>query len=249
MNKLKLISAFLILTAAVFYSGCGDDSGIVDPAANAPTINMKVGSFYVFNIDSLATSGTVQGTRLKTSHTFLNQGTYFGQSNVFQIKAETKDSTILPVLASDTFYVRYDGGKFYQYGVIQLIDPAQTPTWDLVADFTVSQGTQWTIASNISIVIGPVTATATIKGKITGEETFVTHGYGSKTINCFRSEITADISVSGFPVGTVYVDYYIGDSDPATNPAGMVRLKLRPVNLTLYQAAGVDQKIQNFVIP
>ena len=61
--------------------------------------------------------------------------------------------------------------------------------------------------------------------------------------------IVADIIVFGFSVGKVYVDYYIGDNDPTSNPSGMVRVKLRPVNLTVYQAAGVDQKIQNFIIP
>lgn len=252
MKKIKFASAFFIILASIIYiGGCGDNSsGPVDPGAgSAPTINMKVGSFYVFNVDSIQTNGSVTGTRLKTSHTFFSQGTYFGQSNAFAIRSETKDSVTNVIVVIDTYYVRYDAGKFYQYGILQLISPSFPATWDVVADFTVSSGSTWNIGTNVPFVLGPITGTANITGKIAVDTTFKTHGYGARDINAFRSEIVADILISGFSIGKVYVDYFVGDSDPTTNPAGLVRLRLRPIVLIGYQQAGADQKIQNFIIP
>lgn len=252
MNKIKLFSFFVLTAAMVWVWGCGDSGTTTptNPGGTAPTINMKVGSVYTFNIDSLGLTGNVTKTSLKSINTFLAQGTYFGQSNAFQIYTETKDTITNITLGTDTFYVRYDGGKFYQYGVLQLISPTIPASWDLVADFNVATGTAYTIAENVPINIGSITgAEADITGKIAVDTTFNTYGWGNVGINCFRAEIVADIIFSGFSLGKVYVDYYIGDADPSTNPSGMVRVKLRPVNLTVYQQAGVDQYLQRFAIP
>ncbi len=243
MNKLKFFSIILLTAAMVYVWGCGDDTttGNNNGGGTVPTLNMQVGAIYAFNVDSLPTSGGFTQTRLKSYNTYLSQGTYFGQSNAFQILTETRDTVANSSLGTDTFYVRYDGGKFYQYGMLQLISPTIPASWDLVADFNVSQGTAFTIASDVDIVIGSITAKANITGKIAADTTFNTAGWGNVGINCYRSEIAAVISISGLPIGTVYVDYYIGDADPTTNPSGMVRVKLRPVNLTVYTSAGVDQ--------
>lgn len=253
MNRLKFFSIFLLTTAMVYVWGCGDDSttGGNNTGGTAPNLNMRVGSIYTFNIDSLGLSGSVTKTSLKTINTYLAQGTYFGQTNAFQIHTETKDTITNISLGTDTFYVRYDGGKFYQYGVLQLISPTIPASWDLVADFNVSQGTVFTIADNVPINIGSITgATANITGRIAADTTFNTYGWGNVGINCFRSEIVADIIFSGFSLGKVYVDYYIGDNDPTTNPSGMVRVKLRPVTLgSIYSQAGVDQYLQRAVLP
>lgn len=249
MNKLKFFSIFLLAAAMVYVWGCGDDSttGTPGTGGTAPTLNMQVGALYVFNVDSLPPSGGVTHTRLKSYNTYLAQGTYFGQSNAFQILTETRDTVLNLSLGTDTFYVRYDGGKFYQYGMLQIISPSIPASWDLVADFNVSQGTSFTIANGVPIVLGSITANANISGKIAADTTFTTAGWGNVGINCFRSEIAADISVSGLPVGTVYVDYFIGDADPSTNPSGMVRVKLRPFTILTFTQAGLDQTLLRHV--
>jgi len=249
MNKIKIFTFFVLTAAMVWVWGCGDDSttGPSTPGGTPPTINMKVGAIYTFNIDSLGISGSVMKTSLKTINTYLSQGTFFNQPNAFQIYTETRDTNTNTTLATDTFFVRYDGGKFYQYGMLQLISPTIPASWDLVADFTLSQGTTFDIANNVPINIGTITgATANITGKIAVDTTFNTYGWGNIGVNCYRSEIVADILFSGFSLGKVYVDYYIGDADPSGNPSGMVRVKLRPVSLTVYSQSGVDQYIQRF---
>jgi hypothetical protein len=253
MNKIKFISAFFIILASVFYIGCGEDSVNNNgggPGGTAPTLNMKAGSLYIFNVDSLPVSGgTPTPTRLKTYHTFLAAVTFGGKSNAFPIVSETRDTVANISLGTDTFYVCYESGKFYQYGMLQIISPTIPAAWDLVADFNVSSGTSFTIASGVPITIGAITATADITGKIAADTTFNTAGWNNVGINCYRSEIVADISISGLPVGKVYVDYYIGDADPASNPSGMVRVKLRPFTILTYSQAGIDQALIRAIIP
>lgn len=242
MNKLKFFSIFLLAAAMVYVWGCGDNSttGTPGTGGTAPTLNMTVGSIYSFSVDSLPTSGGVTHTSLQSYNTFLAQGRFHDKDNAFKILTETRDTATNSSLGTDTFYVCYEGGKFYQWGMLQLISPSITASWDLVADFNVSQGTTFNIATGVPINIIPNT-TANITGRIAVDTTFNTAGWGNIGINCYRSEIVADILLSSLPIGKVYVDYYIGDADPTTNPSGMVRVKLRPVNLTVYQAAGLDQ--------
>ena len=244
MKKTKYFTSFLFtaIFAALIISGCGDDSTPTNnnTGGTPPTINMTVGAVYTFNVDSLLTNGTVRTTRLKTTQTYASPS-----AGAFQITAVTQDSLGGPLI-TDTFSVKYEGGKFYQYGVLQLLDPNIPASWDMVADFTLSQGTQWTIADDVPFSIGTITGTADIKGKIAVDTTFHTTGWGNNAVNAFRSEITADITVFSAYAGTIYVDYFIGDADPATNPSGLVRLRLRPINLTGYSAAGADQKMQKW---
>jgi len=252
MNKIKFISAFFIILASVFYIGCGEDSVTNNgggPGGTAPNIDMKAGSFYIFNIDSLPVSGGSAPTNLKTYNTFLAAVTYQGKSNAFPIVSETRDTVANVSLGTDTFYVCYESGKFYQYGMLQLISPTIPASWDLVADFNVSLGTSFTIANGVPITIGAITAIANITGKIAADTTFNTAGWNNVGINCYRSEIAADISVSGFPAGIVYVDYYIGDADPASNPSGMVRVKLRPFTILTYSQSGIDQALIRAIVP
>lgn len=244
MKKIKFFSFLILAAAMVYVYGCGDDAvnnNTGGTGGTVPTLNMQVGALYVFNVDSLPNSGNPINTRLKSYNTYLAQGTYFGQSNAFQILTETRDTVANISLGTDTFYVRYDGGKFYQYGMLQIISPSISPSWDLVADFNVAQGTTFDIALGVPIVLGSITAEANIRGKIAADTTFNTAGWGNVGINCYRSEIVADILVSTLPVGKVYVDYYIGDADPATNPSGMVRVKLRPFTILTFTQAGLDQ--------
>lgn len=245
MNKLKFFSIILLTAAMVYVWGCGDDTTTGNNnngGGTAPTLNMQAGSLYIFNVDSLPVAGGPPvNTHLKSYNTYLTPVTFQGKANAFPIVSETRDTVANISLGIDTFYVCYESGKFYQYGMLQLISPTITASWDLVADFNVSQGTLFNIASNVPIVLGSITATANITGKIASDTTFNTAGWGNVGINCFRSEIAAVISVSGLPIGTVYVDYFIGDADPATNPSGMVRVKLNPFNILSFTQAGIDQ--------
>ncbi|MBZ0203468.1 MAG: hypothetical protein IT281_08930 [Ignavibacteria bacterium] len=256
MNKLKYFLIFAFVLSSVIYIGCGEDStGPGTTTGTPPTINMKVNSFYAFTNDSLDTNGTtVRPTKIKTYQTYLAQGTFFGQSNAFMIRSESKDTSLPPpnTISIDTFYVRYDGGKFYQYGMLRLIDSTQSPTWDMVADFNKAIGVQWDIAT-INTNVGGFAVTSVVKGKIAEKSSFTTNVLGN-SINCYRIEIEAQVSTLGTSAGSIFVDYYIGYSDPATNPSGMVRIKLRPIKLsafgaTFYRAAGLDTKIQYYVIP
>ncbi|HMT11121.1 MAG TPA: hypothetical protein PKA39_05810 [Ignavibacteria bacterium] len=156
------------------------------------------------------------------------------------------------MVSLDTFYVRYDGTRFYQYGLLQLIDPTHAPSWDLVADFSKAINEQWDVAT-INTTVGGFAVTAVVKGKIAEQTPFVTNNTGL-SINNYRIEIEAAVSNAAGSFGSIFVDYHIGYSDPATNPAGMVRVKLRPIKLSLlgipvYNAAGVDSKIETYRLP
>lgn len=255
MKKFRILTLLLFaaIFAALLLTSCGEDtttSGNNGTPSTLPNINMKVGSVYTFTVDSIQTNGSITPTRIKTIHTYLSQGTFFDSSNVFQVRVLTEDSVTHIPIAQDTFYVRYESGKFYQYGVIQMLDPSITATWDLIADFNVSQGTQWTIASNVTIHLGSTTFTANIKSKVAADTSFSTYGWGNVNVHSYRAEVTADIFLGGTPIGTVYVDYFIGDDNPPSNPPGLVRLRLRPVSfLGFYNAAGADQKMQHWSIP
>jgi hypothetical protein len=241
----------LILSAGIFMSsGCGGDDTPVTPPTTYPTITMKSGSSYMFTNDSLNQSGTYH-TAILTKDDYLAETTIGGKS-CFPVKDVTYDTTLgFPVIIrSDTLYVSYDAsaGKFYQYGIVKLIDSTKPPTWDLVADFSVAAGTSWTIATNDSIVINGVHLTTNVSAKVAETTTFNTTGTPVTTISCYRIEIAAAIFAGPLQAGTVYFDYYIGYASTATNPSGIVRLKLRPVNLSgLFTAAGFDRVLQTFI--
>src|SRR4030095_16915340 len=249
MKKLKFLLSLavsVIIGAALFPMGCGDDTVTPPPPGGNPTINMQVGSVYTLNVDSIPQSGTPRHTAFKSTMTFLSQSTFFGQANAFQIRAVTRDSLNLGPSVIDTFYVRYDGGKFYQYGTLQLIDPNIPATWDLVADFTVATGTEWTIASDVPIPLFPG-LTATITGKVAEETSFRTYGFDSLTVHCYRSEIKAVLNPGA--IATIYLDYFIGDANPSTNPSGLVRLRLRPFTVLIQSYDGFDQSMQIWTTP
>mgnify|MGYP001252744314 FL=1 len=256
MKNIRSIFTILVVLIAAFLWGCGDDSttGGNTPGGTPPNISMKVGSYYAFTIDSLDTNTSVppRHTRLMTFQTFIAQGTYFGQPDAFQIRSETRDTVANTLVSLDTFYVRYDGTRFYQYGLLQLIDPTHAPSWDLVADFSKATNEQWDVAT-INTTVGGFAVTAVVKGKIAEQTPFVTNNTGL-SINNYRIEIEAAVSNAAGSFGSIFVDYHIGYSDPATNPAGMVRVKLRPIKLSLlgipvYSAAGVDSKIETYRLP
>lgn len=261
MNKFKylILSLAILTTASVLTIGCGDDS--VAPPNNGggtgttPNINMKLNSIYSFTNDSLDTNGSVRRTRIKTTTAYSSQGTYFDTANAFRTISISIDTVTSTTISQDTNWVYYNGttGKFYQYGLVKLIDSTQSPKWDLVADFSVAQGTQWTVTS-FNTTINGISVSITIKGKVAEQTSFSTTSNPSQTINCYRVELSADVTAFSIPAGTIYVDYYIGYANPASNPSGLVRLKLRPIKLSalgipIFASPGVDQVLQTYVIP
>ncbi len=202
MKKLQFISAFLVMAVMAFFYGCGEDDPVTVAGGTPPTLDMRVGSVYISNIDSLPVAGGVIHTRLLAYDTIKAKGTFFGQADAYQVNSALKDSTIPFPLGSSSFYVRYEGGKYYQYGMLALISPAIPPSWDLVADFNLALGSQFTIATGVAIpnITG---ATANITATLS-ETSFNASGFGS--VNCFKSEIAADIIIATISVGKVYVD-------------------------------------------
>jgi hypothetical protein len=167
------------------------------------------------------------------------------------IGATTKDTITNTTLSVETFYVKYDAsaGKFYQYGAVKLIDSTQTANWDLVADFSIPTGTEWQMAS-ITNVFGIPSTSAIIKSKVAKDTSFACSGAGAAEIKAYRVEMTASVAVSGFPVGNIVLEYYIGYTPTgSSNPSGVVRLRLRHVNLSLISYPGFDQKLQTWRIP
>ena len=62
--------------------------------------------------------------------------------------------------------------------------------------------------------------------------------------------MTAAVSLSGFPVGNIILEYYIGYTPAgSSNPSGTVRLKLRPINISFLSYPGFDQILQSWRIP
>jgi hypothetical protein len=249
LSKFYLLAS--ILSAGIFiYAGCGSDSTTPVTPTTYPTITMTSNSVYKFTNDSLDQSGASHHTTILTKDIFLAQTTIAGKT-CFPINDIAFDTLNGIMVRADTIYLSYDAsaGKFYQYGVIKMIDSTKPPTWDLVADFSVAAGTPWTIVTNDSIIYHGVHLTTTITAKVAETTTFPTTANPPVTISCYRIEIAAAIFAIGQPFGTVYFDYYLGYASTASNPSGIVRLKLRPVNLSgIVMSDGFDRILQTFII-
>ena len=257
-KKLSLIFSLLLIFFSVIYYGCGTDDVTTTPVGPPPSIRMTPGSTYDFTYDSLtATTAVIRLGR--TSHDVVQPSVVFTGKTCFPIYSTTKDSTGATI-SVDTNYYSYDStaGKFYQYGISKFINPASgNPTWDLVADFSVSMGTTWNIGTvNYVVNIGgtPYTFTGPLTAKVAEQTTIQTTGVPSQSINCYRIELYTHLNSN--PPGVtadIYVDYYLGYSSSSTNPAGLVELKLRPFNFmtsgtVLVSEPGDDRRLRNFTI-
>jgi hypothetical protein len=264
LNKklLSVLTCAVLLAGCIVYSGCSNDSPTSTPSSAPPTITMKPGSTFIFTYDSLTTTQTIR-LRRASYDIILAQTTVAGQL-CYPIFSTTHDSVTLAT-AHDTTYVRYDNsaGKFYQYGIQKLINPMfQNATWDLVADFSVPQGQSWLVGNiNYSVVLGGQTYTFTgpLNAKVAEQTTIQTTGSPSKSVNCYRIELHAAVTGNTTPPGPlpvtadIYVDYYIGYASSATNPSGLVEVKLRPFSflvggLPLVAEPGDDRKLWDFTI-
>ncbi|HWA05331.1 MAG TPA: hypothetical protein VG961_02195 [Ignavibacteria bacterium] len=260
MKKLKFFTVFLFAAALVYVWGCGDDSTINNNSGTpvgAPNINIVTGSAFYFTNDTISQNNTSYRTLLTTKDTVLGNVPLEG-FNSFAIRSIT--DSLGTIVDDQTYNVYYDAaaGKFYQYGVFRFLDPTATAKWDLVADFNLPLNTTWDIGID-TIVLSGFSIQADIKGKIAEQTTFQTTNTPSTTIECYRIEITANLSIPGvytFPT-PVYFDYYLGYASSSTpgNPSGIVRLRLRPISLSLptqppfFTQSGGDRILRTFVIP
>ncbi len=259
MKNIKFFSAFLIIAAAAFFWGCGDSSTPTTPGpgGTAPTIDMKKGSVFTFTYDTLNrnTSDTtpVRLTNMTSTDTYTDT-TRVGSNLIFTIRSSTDSAGIISI---DTTLVYYDApsGKFYQYGLTRLINPLISPTWDLVADFSLSTGTTWNLPLNPNTIsISGFAITINLNAKVAEQTSFLTTSNPSRTINCYRIEFKADLTTSNIAIGSILFDYFLGYNDGITNSSGIVRLKLRPVNIGLptvpiFSNFGLDRKTNTFSIP
>ena len=252
--KTALSSAFI--TLLFIYSGCGEDSTTNNNGTTGggyhPTLNFTVGQIFVYTTDTLWPNGTVVRKRWKTSHTVLAQ-TPIGGQNCYPFSGTTFDTTTNQTIP-ELYYVRYDqsAGKYYQYGLQQLINPGAPLKWDVVADFDAARGTNYNIATiNYSVPVpgfGNVPFSGPLTGKI-DSTTIQSTNNPSETVPCYHVEMLADVSgtVGGITLtAKIYVDYYIG----CVNPIGLVELKSRPFNIIIQgnpnpvQFGGYDRKLK-----
>ena len=258
MNK-KLFFLFFLVTALVttLFIGC-DDSGnsTTGPTTGGnPNIDLKAGSIFYYNTDSISQNGTIHHTAWLTKDSVVGTTTYppSGGRTCWQINSVTNDTSIIPVqITSSTLYVSYDSqsGQLYQWGVKQLFDPNQTASWDLLADFSKALGTSVSLFT-ITNLFGQSFLTADVSSTVQYDTTITSNG-SHVGVNCYKVAAVADIKASGLSVGKAYMDYFVGytPSSNTSNPSGMVRIKLYPVSIpTLPGVEGADQFLNRFRIP
>lgn len=242
MKKLKYVSLslFVLIFTAVLTVGCGDDSTVTpnNPSGGGyhPAMNLTEGQTFVYSNDSLISSGGQMWTGVRTTDILQAQTTVDGKV-CFPVFSTNFDSTNSQT-SNTTFYIAYSQseGIFYQYGLSTIINPSQPLKWDPVGNFDVARGTSYKVADiNYTVtlpVIGTVTFTGPLDGKVADSTTITTTGPLPQVIPCYKIELVA--SVSGTTVGgpasaTINVDYYIGYG----SPTGIVEVKLKPFSFTV----------------
>lgn len=255
MNIIKYFSALIMISAFVMLWGCGDDSTTNPVVGEKPNIDLKTGSSFTFTFDTLSrVNGTAVRLTQMTSRDSITTSFPVGTNTAYSIISRTDSAGII---SWDTALVYYDAGagKFYQYGISRLINPLATPNWDLVADFSVSNGTSWSVPLNPdSVTINGFTVKIVLSAKVVGTTTFQSTGLPTRDVNCYQVEFKADLTYLTLPVGSIYFDYYIGYNNGTVNTSGIVRLTLRPVNIGIPPSLvisnfGLDKKTATFNIP
>ncbi len=237
------VTLILAFSLSFLFLSCSDDvtnsgnGGTGTGSGWHPNLNFTPGQVFVYTNDSLHPGGSGHTwTGVKTTSTLLPQTTYMGELcyPVTGVNYDTGTGLSTPDLP---YWIRYDqnSGKFYQYGIQQLISPGSAGSWDLVGNFDAARGTSYLIA-NVSYPIplpppyGTINFTGPLNGKI-ADSTAITSGT-NQSIPCYRIEMTASIagSFSGLPIAsTITVDYYLGWS----SPTGLVEIKLKPFGFTV----------------
>jgi hypothetical protein len=260
-----LLFAFLLVTT---YEGCGSDTTGPPPSAGGfkPTLRMKIGSTFQYTNDTIKPPPpyTTERTNMVTNDTVKLITNYNGKDAYGIISHTTNRPTVM-------YYVSYDSsnGVLYQWGITNLINPSQSPSWDVVANFGAARGSSWVIGQiNDTLILPSPYGSVPISGPLSGkvaDSTFIitTSTTTPDTIHCYRIELNANISgtvvVGAIQVtfsATIYVDYYLGyySSQFPNNPSGLVRLTLHPFNITTspniitIQEGGYDRILQSFTI-
>lgn len=256
MNKLKLITLQTIIIAIItVICGCsGDDNPINPPTGGKPNIQFKLGSRFTFTFDTLSrVNGTAVRLTNVTSRDTINLSFPIGVNTAYRIVSRTDSAS---VISYDTALVYYDSaaGKLYQYGVTRIFNPNATPNWDLVGDFSLAYGTSWNLQLNPdSILINGFYIKVNINAKVIGATSFQSTGSPSVNVPCYQIEFKGDLSYQGLPIGSIYFDYFVGYNTGTVNSSGIVRLRLRPVNIGIPPIVisnyGVDKMTATFNVP
>ncbi len=245
-NKFHILFLFSLFFITIVFFSCSTTSDTVTPGPGGyPTINLTVGSAYTYTIDSLHVGGGSTRLGNNVRSTILANGTFFDSTDVFMTQVIERDGGGLTV-SNDTTYSKYNAatGKGYSYGFSQLFNPALTPKWDMLADFSVTFNTTWVI-DNINAILtipqGNINMTGPLTGQVAEATTIQTTGSPAETIQCYRIELNAALSgtiviaqITYTLSTTLTVDYYLGysSSQYPGNPSGVVRLTNRTFTIT-----------------
>ncbi|MBE2217246.1 MAG: hypothetical protein IAE90_03520 [Ignavibacteria bacterium] len=257
MKNIRSIFTLLIVFAAAFLWGCGDDSTTSGnpPGGDKPNIEFKTGSGFTFTFDTLSrTNGTSVRLNQMTSKDSIETSFPIGSNTAFRIVSRTDSAGFI---SFDTALVYYDanGGKLYQYGLSRLINPTANPNWDLVGDFSLSNGTSWSVPLNPdTVLINGFSIKVALSAKVVGPTTFQTTGSPTRDVHCYQIEFKADLTYSTLPVGSIFFDYFVGYNNGSSNTSGLVRLRLNPINIGIPPSLvvsnyGLDKKTSTFNIP
>jgi len=252
MKQIKTKISFLLISFAImsaFFASCGGDDSTTGTTSGGwpPAFNFKTGQTFVYNNDSIANPNGVQQIihTAKLSTDIVQAQTTIGGQLCYPFLGSTVDTIIgPPSTVPDVYNVYYDPtGRYYHYGIRQLINPSQPATWDLIGDFSVARGTSYTIGTiSYSVPLPPpynnILFSGPLSGVIKNEDSTTILTKSGETIYCYKIEMSANISGSynSLPVtATIFLDYYVGytTSQFPTNPAGLVRLNLKPFTFSV----------------
>jgi hypothetical protein len=249
MKKISL-TVIISLSLIFIFQSCSDDvtntnnGGTTGGGGWHPTLNFQVGQQFVYTLDSLTPSGVPVRKRTRSTNTINAQINYPpGGPLCYPVTGLTFD-TATGQTTPEAYWFRYDQteGKYYQYGIRQLINISQPASWDVVANFDAARGTSYFIGDidyTITVPgIGTVRFTGPLNGKVADSTTITTTGAPVHSVSCYRIEMTASISgstIAGTVTANVIIDYYLGWNDPV----GLVELKLRPFSFTVAGIPGI----------
>jgi hypothetical protein len=257
MNTLFLKSFTVLVISLLIYAfiGCGEESnpGNPPPNVNIPDIDIRQGSVYTYTYDTIDQNNNTYRIN-RNSRDSVMISALINNSRVSSIRSVTTGD----ISSIDTIIVIWEpqSGKFYHFGAFRIINPGSQPTQDLIADFSVPLGTSWNVPVNPdSLVIEGFTIKFSVSAKVAEQTSFTTTG-SNQQVQCYRTEFKADVRLANpiITLGSIYFDYYIGYKSSATNPSGIVRLRLRPINLTfgsitILRQAGIDRVLSTYFIP
>ncbi|MFI5211355.1 MAG: hypothetical protein ACHQIH_00595, partial [Ignavibacteria bacterium] len=209
----------------------GDDS--TGPAATNgwhPNLTFAPNQQFKYSNDSLLAGGSGSIRKRNSSTSIIQAQTTYQGELCYPVTGITYDTVTQQTTPEPPYWFRYDqaSGKFYQYGIRQLINITQPGSWDLVGDFDAIRGSSYFIGDiNFTAVVpglGNVTFTGPLNGVIADSTTITTTGTPPQTIPCYKISMTATISGTGGITASIVLDYYLGYAAPT----GIVELKLNP---------------------